>query len=1437
MTSTYLQTAIEDAMGREASATVSGALELGKGAPFVARAVDQCWERLEQFRRSPNATDNPARVHAQAIQRESGVTLDSNVYTGITKPELEAVVRAAFNSHQPPEVLLALWAKEGSTRSVDAPWEVPGAGSAANAKTLFRSTVFFVHLGIDHFVVVTAHAGQDNQFDPSDAAAPGHERHFQTQVRALVTERLLSEDVSAAINAELTVTPTASGGFAVQPSTRFYALALLLVDALFERHLRQARVDVPGASPALAYMHWNMRLASWNQFVPSAERHRAEPRFTHGGQPISIEQWALHTPPRNDEFGQARRNAIRLMHYIESYRPIFESAMTLITPGIEDLHRETGNTRTAAFLAGALDVPIEGYVSDPTGTACATGPQPGARALVTELGHRWGGRGEIFNCRPVRGGSHLSLHGEGRAVDWYRTASDPAQAAEAQQIIDWLLATDAAGNEHALARRMGVQEIIWNHRIWTARRHAEGWRAYSGPDPHTSHLHIGLNWAGARKQTSYWTQQAAAATPVPAPAAGPPAAQSLGGDGTGFTLPPGTVAVPIVTFGSAADIDAYFTSHTGSGFLDWFHTTQGNRGAWAAHGKHAGRTTKLDRDTRTRFATVWDRMSEIFGTPRISLWQFVALQSIFINELGGGMAPISEGMGSPGHPGMAYLFDAISGVKQSYNHAPNKTALDCFNNAAFITAHGSLPGGSRLAHTTNAAWGGEVWPAGEESSMARAPFVSQADFCKFRGRGMIQSTWRPGYAKIVDHIKGYSGTNACVLTYKGRWTAPTQDVLYASSNEDWDTLFQGSDYVIPFAGIRLHNAAAGNYLDISTDATIRSGTAPGSFYRMGLRISGSKGYASIFKDRCLQVLTALASATPPAAAVPAAPPAAGAAPAAPVSAHGLWASPLGDPTGPPPSSSLTWAGSTPEQLAFMQSVYDTHVRRSARGRRFVANVPAAELGPIEAGAQARRAAAEHCRALLANARVALAAAQAAGDAHARSVERISIVSAYRSVSQQFASWQRLFPRYYRETQTQRQALPGGEHGEQAAEMLARHIGAVLGAPGYSLHNDGLAIDFGTREASHDLGASTAHRRLWRASWLFEWLMAHGASCGFHQNTSIDEPWHWEYRGVPAGTAPAPAVAVVPAAPAAQGLAAYALGTIAAGQADVPTVAMLASHHDRGPDMVLRWNAIADPSAGIDVVVHLHGFSTDRRLDLRQRKLPLSGLDFAPPVLPASFGAPAQPPWTGRTRQSLLVLPRGKAREGHGMAYDFPALTREGAFAELVRVALLEFASCTGLSAPPPLRRLILTGHSGGGAPVDRILARIGDGPGDPHEVHVFDGLYGDPSGLRGWVDRRLRRDVAALGSAADAAVYMATGGGGLRVLHTAGVPHGTTRPNSLALQAYVGRRIPTGMPFTETLQRHYRVEPSAVAHTFVPVWYGGRLLADVTATIPGPVHH
>ena len=165
--------------------------------------------------------------------------------------------------------------------------------------------------------------------------------------------------------------------------------------------------------------------------------------------------------------------------------------------------------------------PIDDYAYDQA-KECRKRPTPGALALVDWLernssGVSWG----IMRCEKW-GKNRASLHAEGRAVDWHLDAARPADRREARRLIDLLLAIDSAGNPHALARRMGIQEIIWNCRSWWSG--SEGMGPYSAcftekgrprkrvdrTTAHRDHIHFGLSWAGARKRTSFWR-------PPPAP--------------------------------------------------------------------------------------------------------------------------------------------------------------------------------------------------------------------------------------------------------------------------------------------------------------------------------------------------------------------------------------------------------------------------------------------------------------------------------------------------------------------------------------------------------------------------------------------------------------------------------------------------------------------------------------------------------------------------------------------------------------------------------------------------------------------------------------------------------------------------------------------------------------------------------------------------------
>lgn len=150
-------------------------------------------------------------------------------------------------------------------------------------------------------------------------------------------------------------------------------------------------------------------------------------------------------------------------------------------------------------------------------THCRRSPMPGTLALERWLGsHAGGSSWGIMRCEKLSEDNY-SLHAEGRALDWHLDAARRADRREAQRIIDLMLAPDRAGNEHALARRMGIQEIIWNCHSWWSG--SDGMGKYSKcfnekgkrlqhvnfTEAHKDHIHFGLSWRGARKKTTFWS--------------------------------------------------------------------------------------------------------------------------------------------------------------------------------------------------------------------------------------------------------------------------------------------------------------------------------------------------------------------------------------------------------------------------------------------------------------------------------------------------------------------------------------------------------------------------------------------------------------------------------------------------------------------------------------------------------------------------------------------------------------------------------------------------------------------------------------------------------------------------------------------------------------------------------------------------------------------
>jgi len=164
------------------------------------------------------------------------------------------------------------------------------------------------------------------------------------------------------------------------------------------------------------------------------------------------------------------------------------------------------------------------------GTRCLTENQPGAVAFAKLLNTTYGTHtyGILRKC--------AAEHGEGRALDWMIDSTKPDNLALANALTRWLAAPDAQGRPGAMARRFGINYIIFNRQQWKAWAPERGWTAYYGVSPHTDHIHFSFNWDGAYKRTSWWSG-VAVTTPLTGPTGStPPPPPAPGMTASGYPL-------------------------------------------------------------------------------------------------------------------------------------------------------------------------------------------------------------------------------------------------------------------------------------------------------------------------------------------------------------------------------------------------------------------------------------------------------------------------------------------------------------------------------------------------------------------------------------------------------------------------------------------------------------------------------------------------------------------------------------------------------------------------------------------------------------------------------------------------------------------------------------------------------------------------------------
>jgi LAS superfamily LD-carboxypeptidase LdcB len=189
---------------------------------------------------------------------------------------------------------------------------------------------------------------------------------------------------------------------------------------------------------------------------------------------------------------------------------------------------------------------------------------------------------------------------------------------------------------------------------------------------------------------------------------------------------------------------------------------------------------------------------------------------------------------------------------------------------------------------------------------------------------------------------------------------------------------------------------------------------------------------------------------------------------------------------------------------FKKKVFDKQLAAAKKVRNYVESLADKDLVAVEGNHKMHRTAAPKCQDLLAAARAALKKAQDAKDKAALKVKKIGIVSAYRTAQQDQSGWDKVFETWYAKKKKEREATGDG-HGDKAVAIMVKIMQGQKAVPGFSNHQHGLAVDFGTREGTD---GPLAYVR--STSWFYLWLDEHAGEYDFQQLPS--ERWHFDYTG-------------------------------------------------------------------------------------------------------------------------------------------------------------------------------------------------------------------------------------------------------------------------------------------------------------------------------------